>query len=184
MTRRTPSGRFHPFKGLHVLLDWFDAASATRPGLRLLVRGRADEEGAAYWEALRPRVEALVQTGRAELLGWAKPGEGDPYDGIDLLVVPSETPDPAPLVVVEAMLRGIPVIGYPAGGVPDLIGGTECGALAGSAAAFAAALDRLADPAEYEAASAAAMQRARTVFTIERFWARVNAQYAAVSGAR
>jgi glycosyltransferase involved in cell wall biosynthesis len=170
-------GRFHPFKGLHLLIDWFETISPSRPGLKLLVRGRADAEGAAYWEQLRPRVDALVASGRCRLLGWAGAGQ-DAYEGIDVLAVPSEIPDPAPLVVVEAMLRGIPVIGYPAGGIPGLIGAGDCGAFAASATEFAAALDRLTGTDAYTRISEAAMTRARTVFSIERFWANVNAQYA------
>ena len=170
-------GRFHPFKGLHLLLDWFEQAGRARPDLHLLVRGRADAEGAAYWEGLRGRVDGLVDQGRCRLLGWAGPGE-DPYAGIDLLCVPSETPDPAPLVVLEAMQRGIPVIGYPAGGIPALIGGPDEGALAANAAEFEAALARLLDPRAYAAASLAASARVRDAFGIERFWAAINAQYA------
>lgn len=170
-------GRFHPFKGLHVLLDWFDQASVARPGLRLLIRGRADQEGVEYWQSLQGRVARLQEGGRCRVLGWAGPGE-DPYEGIDLLAVPSQTPDPAPLVILEAMLRGIPSIGYPAGGIPALIGGPEHGALAGDAAGFEAALDRLLDPLAYRSASAAVAERVREHFSIERFWDGINAQYA------
>lgn len=170
-------GRFHPFKGLHVLLDWFEQASHARPDLRLLIRGRADAEGAAYWQSLLGRITPLVDQGRCRVLGWAGPDD-DPYGGIDLLAVPSQTPDPAPLVILEAMQRGIPCIGYPAGGIPGLIGGPEHGALADSAAAFTAALDRLLDPAVYGATSAAAAARVRTTFTLEHFWSAIDAQYA------
>ena len=170
-------GRFHPFKGLHLLLDWFEQASRARPDLRLLIRGRADEEGAGYWESLQDRVARLTMQGRCRLLGWTAPGD-DPYEGIDLLAVPSQTPDPAPLVVLEAMLRGIPPIGYPAGGIPALIGGPEYGALAADAAEFEAALERLLDPQAYAAASVAAARRVQETFSIERFWNAINAQYA------
>ncbi len=172
-------GRFHPFKGLHVLLDWFEAANAARPGLQLLIRGRADAEGADYWASLQPRLARLAEQGRCRVLGWAGPGE-DPYAGIDLLAVPSQTPDPAPLVILEAMLRGIPCIGYPRGGIPALIGGPEHGALASDAAGFDAALARLLDPDTYRSVSAAASARVRGTFSIERFWDGVNAQYAAL----
>lgn len=170
-------GRIHPFKGLHLLLDWFEQASASRPELRLLIRGRADQEGAAYWESLQGRVARLSEQGRCRLLGWTGPGE-DPYSGIDLLAVPSQTPDPSPLVVPEAMLRGIPSLGYPAGGIPALIGGPEHGALVANAAEFEAALARLLDEQTYRATSAAVVQRVSTSFTIEHFWSAVSAQYA------
>ena len=169
-------GRFHPFKGLHLLLDWFEQASTKRPELRLLIRGRADDEGAEYWRSLEGRVARMMAEGRCRLLGWAGPGE-DPYDGIDLLAVPSQTPDPAPLVILEAMSRGIPAIGYPAGGIPALIGGENHGGLAADASAFEAAVARLVQPDAYRAASAAAAARVRTTFSIEQFWSNINAQY-------
>ena len=96
---------------------------------------------------------------------------------MDLLAVPSQTPDPSPLVVVEAMLRGIPPIGYPAGGIPALIGGPEHGAMAADAAGFEAALTRLLDPQTYQRVSEAGARRVRDTFSLERFWANVNAQY-------
>lgn len=170
-------GRFHPFKGLHLLLDWFEGASEARPGLRLLIRGRAEQEGAEYWASLQGRLSRLVAQGRCQVLGWAGPGE-DPYAGIDLLAVPSQTPDPAPLVVMEAMLRGIPPIGYPAGGIPALIGGPDHGALASDAVEFGAAVTRLLDPRTYRRVSAAGARRVRGTFSMERFWENINAQYA------
>ena len=169
-------GRFHPFKGLHVLLDWFEHASASRPSLRLLIRGRADEEGAAYWAELQDRIAPLVEQGRCQVLGWAEAGE-DPYAGIDVLAVPSRTPDPAPLVVLEAMARGIPVVGYPAGGIPSLIGGPQQGALASNGPEFVAALDRILEPGAYRSMSEAGIRRVRDGFTLQRFWDGITAQY-------
>jgi glycosyltransferase involved in cell wall biosynthesis len=175
-------GRFHPFKGLHLLLDWFEQASSLRPELRLLIRGRADQEGAAYWQSLQGRIGRLSDQRRCRVLGWAGPGE-NPYHGIDLLAVPSQMPDPSPLVILEAMMRGIPPIGYPAGGIPTLIGGPEHGALAANAAEFDAAVGRLLDPQVYRAVSAAAIARVNEDFAIERFWNGINAQYALAGAA-
>lgn len=170
-------GRIHPFKGLHLLLDWFEQVKATRPELRLLIRGRADDEGAEYWQSLQGQISSLSSQGRCRVLGWTKPGE-DPYEGIDLLAVPSPTPDPSPLVILEAMSRGIPAIGYPSGGIPALIGAPEHGALAADAEQFETALRRLLESAVYYAASTAAARRVRHNFTIEHFWHNINAQYA------
>jgi len=169
-------GRFHPFKGVDLLLDWFKHASIGRPKLQLLIRGRADDEGAVYWQAQQSRVAPLVAAGRCRVVGWSAAGE-DPYAGIDILAVPSRTADPAPLVVLEALSRGIPVIGYPAGGIPGLIGGPDHGALAAHPAEFTAALDRLLDPEIYRAVGEAGARRVREEFTVDRFWAALNAQY-------
>jgi glycosyltransferase involved in cell wall biosynthesis len=175
-------GRFHPFKGLHLLLDWFEQAMATRPDLRLQIRGRADDEGAEYWQSLQGRIARLTEQGKCRVLGWTQPGE-DPYDGIDVLAVPSPAPDPSPLVVVEAALRGIPVIGYPSGGIPVLVGAPEHGALAANAVEFEQALQRLLEPATYRQVSIAAAKRVREIFTIEHFWRSINAQYALANSA-
>lgn len=168
-------GRFHRFKGLHLLLDWFEHAAARRPALRLLIRGRADAEGRAYWEALQPRIAALQAAGRCEVVGWAGPG-ADPYDGIDVLAVPSDIPDPCPRVVIEAALRGVPAIGYPAGGIPGLIGSEAYGALARTPEEFTRALDRLLASDVYGVVSAAAAARARAEFSLAAFWGALAAE--------
>lgn len=174
-------GRIHPYKGLHHLLDWFEPLADAHPRLSLLVRGRADDEGAGYWEALRPRVERLAAAGRARLEGWRPAGE-DPLLGVDLLAAPSSTPEVGPRVIMEAMLRAIPAIGWPTGGAPSMIPDPALGALAGDGAAFRAALDRLLEPARYAAASAAALAHATRAFGIGRFHADLAAAHAAALG--
>jgi glycosyltransferase involved in cell wall biosynthesis len=64
------------------------------------------------------------------------------YDQIDLLVVPSLWLENSPLVIHEALMAGIPVIGSNIGGIPDLIAHDRNGLLfeAGNADALAAAL--------------------------------------------
>ena len=115
-------GRFHPFKGLHTLLEWFSTMpSDLVDTVSLAVRGRADKDSHEYWQKLEPQIKAMAP--RVQL-GWF--GDGvDPLAGLDLLVVPSIFPDPAPLIVMEAMLAGIPVLGYDAGGIAMLLGGTR-----------------------------------------------------------
>ena len=164
-------GRFHPFKGLHHLLDWFERLP---PGLvgPLVVRGRATDDGIDYWRSLQPRIEALGSRCRYE--GWQEPGT-DPYAGIDILAVPSVMPDPGPLVIMEAMLAAIPVIAYNAGGAPLILGDT--GRLVTDADTFSAAVHALADPATYAQQSRASFERARERFGLDAFWSRLNAQY-------
>jgi glycosyltransferase involved in cell wall biosynthesis len=43
------------------------------------------------------------------------------YDGLDVLVVPSLWPENSPLVIHEAFMRHVPVVGSRIGGIPDLI---------------------------------------------------------------
>ncbi|MGI4795584.1 MAG: glycosyltransferase family 4 protein [Janthinobacterium lividum] len=170
-------GRFHPFKGVHLLLDWFEAVAAEYPALTLLLRGRADAEGERYWEALRPRAERLAAAGRCRIEEWRGSGL-DPFDGIDILAAPSAVLEVGPRVVMEAMLRAIPVIGYPRGGGSVMIPRPEMGALADNASAFRRAVQRLLNPEEYAMVSAAALAHAAAKFGIERFWRDLHATYA------
>ncbi|WP_159350881.1 glycosyltransferase family 4 protein [Roseomonas harenae] len=162
-------GRFHRFKGTHLLLDWFEAAAEEFPAAKLLLRGRVDPEGEAYWAALQPQIERLVSAGRCRVEEW-RGAEADPFHEIDILVAPSVHPEVGPRVIMEAMLRGIPAIGYPAGGALEMIPDPSLGAHAAGAEQFRDALRRLLCPTAYEAVSAAALEHARRHFGIDRFW--------------
>ena len=49
------------------------------------------------------------------------------YRSIDLLVLPSQLPDPLPTVVLEAMQYGIPVVATPQGGALEMVVNNETG---------------------------------------------------------
>lgn len=174
-------GRIHEFKGLRELMAWFEESAPKFPQLRLLVRGRADAEGSAYWTALQPAIDRLAAAGRLRVEGWQS-DDRDPYEGIDILAVPSLAPDPSPRVIMEAMLRGIPVIATPVGGIPGLLPSPELGRLTSDAAGFSDALAQLLQPACYARASEAAAAHARAAFSRERFWRDAAEQYRLAAG--
>ncbi len=176
-------GRLHPFKGVHLLLDWFEVISGEFPSLTLLIRGRADDEGRSYWAALQPRVERLMSAGRCRVEGW-RSADADPYADIDLLVAPSATPEVGPRVIMEAMLRAIPAIGYPTGGALSMISSPLIGAHAADEREFRCALHRLLDPERYMQVSAAALAHARSAFGVERFWRDLRHAYSAAETRR
>jgi len=68
------------------------------------------------------------------------------YENLDVLVVPSLWLENSPLVIHEALMAGVPVIGSEIGGIPALIRHEVNGLLVqpGSVDALAGALDRLA----------------------------------------
>jgi glycosyltransferase involved in cell wall biosynthesis len=174
-------GRVHPFKGVHLLLDWFEAAAARHPHITLLLHGNFSDEGAAYWAGMQPRFDRLVAAGRCRIECWGPLGK-DPFEGIDILTAPSAVPEAGPRVIMEAMLRGIPAIGALSGGALRMIPSPEHGGKAADREGFLGELDRLLDPASYAAVSAAALAHARTAFGIERFWHDIDAEYAAMLG--
>jgi glycosyltransferase involved in cell wall biosynthesis len=134
-------GRFTVEKGLRTLVRAF--ATANVPGSRLVVAGDGPQ---------RAEIEAELPP-RVELIGFVGDDARDDFlSSIDCLVVPSEYPDPAPLVVNEARARCLPVIGARAGGIPELVSERSEPLLfpAGDVDALAAQLERFAHgPAAY-----------------------------------
>ena len=130
-------GRLAADKGILTLLRAFGRAELG--AARLLVAGRGPEEA------------AVRATPGVEYRGWVDADAKEAmYRELDCLIVPSQWPDPAPLVVNEARSRGVPVIGSTAGGIPELIdpageallvAPNDIDALAASMARFVAAPD-------------------------------------------
>ncbi len=105
-------GRLHRTKGVHYLIRSF--AELPTGSAELLVAGTGTTE---YESELRQ-----IANGHPGIrwLGFVKPD--DFFSQTDVLVVPSLWQDPAPLVVLEALGRGMPVIGARRGGIPELVG--------------------------------------------------------------
>jgi glycosyltransferase involved in cell wall biosynthesis len=129
-------GRLTREKGVSTLVDAF-ARSGLAPNARLLIAGEGP---------LRSEIERRAEPG-VELLGWVDArAKEELFDTLDCLVVPSEWPDPAPLVIDEARGRAIPVIGARAGGIPELISPADEPLLfsAGDAVSLSTSLQRFA----------------------------------------
>ncbi len=86
------------------------------------------------------------------------------YGGLDVLAVPSLWPENSPLVIHEAFLHGVAVVGTRMGGIANLISHDVNGLLAGtSAASLAAMLSRLADEPGLRGRLAGAAPRVKTI---------------------
>ncbi|HLM95515.1 MAG TPA: glycosyltransferase [Acidimicrobiales bacterium] len=144
-------GRLAPEKGYPVLLQ----AIRALPGCRVVFVGDGVERA-----ALEAQVAELGLTERVVFAGWVEP----PWTArwaVDVLAVPSFT-EGFPLVIVEAMLAGIPVVASSVGGIPEIVVDGETGLLvpAGDAPALTAALERLLGDRDLRGAIAA---RSRSV---------------------
>ena len=93
------------------------------------------------------------------------------YARTDVVVLPSRR-DPLPRVVMEAMVRGIPVVASRVDGIPEMVADGETGFLVEpeDAAGFAAATARLlADPELRARMGAAGRERARQLFSRDAY---------------
>lgn len=152
-------GRFAPQKNHRLLVEGCALASREYPSMQLWLVGegplRAEVERLVREKGLEERVLFLgVRSDVPELLAAA-----------DIFVLPSDW-EGLPLVVVEAMAAGKPVIASAVGGVPELIEQERTGMLvpAGDPEALAQAILRLARDPELrrrvgEAARASAVER-------------------------
>ncbi len=132
-------GRIHPFKGHHLALQWLHAARSQGLDVTLRIRGEATAEDRGYLETLHQTVAALGLEDAVRFDGSFE-GLAAIYGGLDVVLVPSETPDPLPRSVMEAMALGLPVIGFPAGGIVEMIDPGRTGWLAADAEDFCAAV--------------------------------------------
>ena len=123
----------------------FTGQAVAGKGLRILTEALALLDG--HWhlkvvsegpELLRVRqlAQRLKIEQRITFTGWMAQSElRDVYRSADLLVIPSVWDDPGPLVGLEALSMGTPVLGFPVGGIPDYALDGHTGFLAESVSA-------------------------------------------------
>jgi glycosyltransferase involved in cell wall biosynthesis len=129
-------------KGVHVLAAAVQQLRHAKVEVRLQVHGDPAQDP-GYVESLR----AATSGASVEFRGRFEPAQrADIYANLDVLVVPSLWLENSPLVIHEALMAGVVVIGSDIGGIPGLIRHDVNGLLVqpGSAEALAAALQRLA----------------------------------------
>jgi phosphatidyl-myo-inositol dimannoside synthase len=129
------------YKGIDVLLLAMCRLTGSSVPVRLVHLGdgrhRARLERLAVQHNLSDRVTFTGDLPAAEVRDW--------LDRADLFVLPSRT-EGLPRALIEAMARGLPVVGTPVGGIPQLLD-PDCLAAPGDPAALAETVARLlADP--------------------------------------
>ncbi|TCO65133.1 glycosyltransferase [Actinocrispum wychmicini] len=119
----------------------------------------------------RARLQAATPERRTGQVRWRgpSPGPDHAFSEIDVLCVPSRA-EAFPLVIVEAMARGVPVIASAVGSVPDLLDNGRAGVLVDPVTldAWAAALRRVIDePNRLSGLAAAGARRAAELYTVD-----------------
>jgi glycosyltransferase involved in cell wall biosynthesis len=107
-------GRLSAEKGHRFLIAAMPEILTQEPQAQLLVVGSG-----ALERKLRAQVEALGLTGRVHFLGYM-PDVQSAFHRMDVLVVPSLS-DAFPLVTIEAMVMGLPVVASRTGGLPEIV---------------------------------------------------------------
>jgi glycosyltransferase involved in cell wall biosynthesis len=150
---------FRPRKGLEVLLEALAAMLSRGVDVRLLAVGAFETPG--YEAAIREQVKRFELDDAIEWTGFTT-DVGAELRRIDLLVLPSLFGEGLPMVVLEAMAAGVPVVASRVEGVPEAVVHRETGLLAdpGSVSQLAAGVEAVvAGKVDYAALSRQARQR-------------------------
>ncbi|QRX94372.1 glycosyltransferase [Streptomyces noursei] len=152
------AGRLVPGERFDLLLAAFSAVCAKDPDWRLRIHGEGPERA-----RLRNLIDGLGLAGRAELAGPRTP-DGAEFAGASIAASASDTEASGP-ALVEAMRRGVPVVGTGRPpGPTELIQGGGGGLLVpcdDGRALAGALLDLVGDPEHRRAMGAAARESAR-----------------------
>lgn len=155
-------GQIAEHKGPHLLVEAFKGLASEFPDIHLVVAGRISEwQGDAWARALRDRTLSDPELiNRVSFIGQVEDIPGV-LAASAFAVVPSVFNDPSPNVVTETKQAGRAVIGFPRGGIPELIehdvDGLVCSQV--SVIALQIAMHRyLADPSLVEKHGAAALR--------------------------
>ena len=165
--------RFQRQKGIHHAI----AALAEIPGAQLVVVGDGEERSVLEALAAAPEV-----VGRVRFAGSKSPDDVAAYmTAADVFLFPTELPEPAPVVLLEAMASGLPVVASDIGGITEVIDRPgENGILVSPGAVdqlVPAAASLLADAAARRRMGEAARRRVEEEYTIELMVERTLAIY-------
>lgn len=168
---------FRPRKGLEVLLDAL--ADLRREGLPLRLRAVGPFETADYQADILARAARLKIDEQIDWTGFTSDVTAE-LARIDLFVLPSLFGEGLPMVVLEAMAAGVPVVATRVEGVPEAVRDGEDGLLAapGDPADLARAIGRLVrGEADAEALRHSALARQRDHFSARSMARGVAAVY-------
>lgn len=148
--------RLEPAKGQHELIEALGTLKRQGVDIGAIIAGPAMNQ--AYAERLREQVAEAGLESQVHFVGALKDAR-PAMACCDAVVMPSQA-ETLGLVLIEAMLQGVPVVATAAGGVLEVINNGETGLTypVGDTSALARCLGRLAGDPEYRAGLARAGQ--------------------------
>jgi glycosyltransferase involved in cell wall biosynthesis len=170
-------GQMLPRKGHTTLIDAAPAILRAHPEAKFFLVGAL--ENPPYQEELRRMLHERGQASAFTFTGWR---EDVPalMASMDVIVVPTLTPEPAALSLMEAMALQRPLIASRTGGTAELVVDGETGLLfePGDAPTLARLVTTLlADPALATRLGAAGRARMESCFSLDRHLAQVESLY-------
>jgi glycosyltransferase involved in cell wall biosynthesis len=173
---------FRPRKGIEVLLESLAVLRSRDMNVRL--RAVGGFETPAYEWSVMALAEKLGLTEAIDWIGFTR-GVNRELAKIDLFILPSLFGEGLPMVVLEAMAAGVPVVASRVEGVPDAVAHRATGLLVepGSVSQLSRAIEEIvAGGVDYPALSRGARQRHAELFSDTTMAAGVNAVYRKVLG--
>ncbi len=168
---------FRPRKGVEILLE--SLAMLRSRGVDVRLRAVGGFETPAYEVAIQSLAERLGLADSIDWIGFTRNVNRE-LSKIDLFVLPSLFGEGLPMVVLEAMAAGIPVVASHVEGVPDAVAYRQTGLLVepGSVSQLSRAIEEIvSDGMDYEALSRGARSRHAELFSDAAMAAGVNRVY-------
>jgi len=158
----------YPLKGVDVFVEAAAMVGERFSQARFIILGAFRDAG--FEKRMERRVRALGLSRHLFFVGFQE--NVAPYiAATEVWTIPSRV-DAAPMIALEAMALGKPVVGSRVGGIPELVCDGETGSIvpAGDAGALAGAIcDLLADPVKRNSLGEAGRKRVEKEFSFDRF---------------
>jgi len=172
-------GLLIPWKGQEIFIDAAKLLKNDIPNLKMLIVGGTPDDCVAYEKMLRERV---VNEGLCDIVQFTGHSTRMPevYNGLDIVVSASTSPEPLGTVVIEAMAMGRPLIGPNHGGAKEMIIHQQTGLLftPGNPESLAAAIQQFHNNPELsQKISQTARSKALKTFAVEQHVNQVQSIY-------
>lgn len=115
-------GRLDRHKGIETLLKGFSELNQTTSASHLAIAGKPHNDNANYLTELKSLVEQLDISEDVTFLGHVD-NPAKVYQASDVVVLPSEWPEPFGRTIIEALSCGVPVVASHVGGIPEILTG-------------------------------------------------------------
>ncbi len=175
------AGWLNERKGLHRLLEAMPAVLAAHPEARVTAIGGEVKFGEAYVERLRNIMKAGGFSDRVTFTGHIRPSQMKSYiEKAAVVVIPEQYENMSPLLMIEAMVLGKPVVISRAGGIPEFIEHGVSGLMADPLKPedFADKIGAvLGDPERARAMGRAARERILSKLDSELIWEKTRDMY-------